>query len=75
MSDTILEEDHPRTMPPKFGKTWPSGLRGEDFFVTVDGWMTDDGHKVIRKLTWPFRPGELKRFMISMVLQLLQFEP
>jgi hypothetical protein len=27
--DTILEGDHQRTIPPKFGLKWPSGFRGE----------------------------------------------
>ena len=31
LSDTILERDHPRTIPPKFGLKWPSGFRGEYF--------------------------------------------
>jgi hypothetical protein len=26
----ILEGDHPRTIPPKFGSNWPSGFRGVD---------------------------------------------
>jgi hypothetical protein len=28
--DTILEGDHPRTIPPKFGCNWPSGFWGEN---------------------------------------------
>ena len=31
LSDTILEGDHQRTIPPKFGLKWPSGFRGEYF--------------------------------------------
>jgi hypothetical protein len=31
LPDTILEGDHPRTIPPKFGLKWPSGFRGEYF--------------------------------------------
>ena len=29
-SDTILKEDHLKTIPPKFGSNWPSGFRGVD---------------------------------------------
>jgi hypothetical protein len=29
LPDTILEGDHQRTIPPKFGLKWPSGFRGE----------------------------------------------
>jgi hypothetical protein len=32
MSDTILEEDHPRIISAKFGWDWLSSFRGEDFF-------------------------------------------
>jgi hypothetical protein len=31
--DTILEGGHPRIIPQKFGCNWPSGFRGEDFYV------------------------------------------
>jgi hypothetical protein len=31
LSDTILEGDHPRTIPLNFGLKWPSGFRGEHF--------------------------------------------
>ena len=31
LPDTILEGDHPRTIPTKFGLKWPSGFRGEYF--------------------------------------------
>jgi hypothetical protein len=31
LPDTILEGDHPRTIPPKFGLIWPSGFKGEYF--------------------------------------------
>ena len=31
LSDTMLEGDHPRTIPPKFGLKWPSGFGGEYF--------------------------------------------
>jgi len=41
LSDTFLEGDHPRTIPPKFGLNWSSGFRGEDFLVNVDGRTTD----------------------------------
>ena len=41
LSDTILEGDHPRTIPPKFDLNWSSGFRGEDFLVIVDGWTTN----------------------------------
>jgi len=41
MPDTILEGDHPRTIPSKFGLKWPSGFRGEYFLVIVDGRTTD----------------------------------
>jgi hypothetical protein len=30
LPDSIFEGDHPRTIPPKFGRQWPSGFR-EDF--------------------------------------------
>jgi hypothetical protein len=33
MSDTILKEDHPRTIPAKFALIWFSGFRGEDLNV------------------------------------------
>ena len=39
--DTILEADRPWTIPPKFGLKWPSGFRGEDGLVIVDGRTTD----------------------------------
>ena len=32
-SDTILKEDHPRTIPTKSGPNSPSSFRGEDFFM------------------------------------------
>jgi hypothetical protein len=35
-SDTILEVDHPRTIPPKFNLKLPSGFRREYFSVIVD---------------------------------------
>jgi hypothetical protein len=28
-------------IPPKFGLNWPSGFRGEDFLLIVDGRTTD----------------------------------
>jgi hypothetical protein len=31
LPDTILEGDHPWTIPPKFGLKMPSGFRGEYF--------------------------------------------
>jgi hypothetical protein len=31
LSDTFLEGDYPRTIPPKFGLKWPSGFRGKYF--------------------------------------------
>jgi hypothetical protein len=33
LSDTILKEDHPRTIPAKFVFIWLSGFRGEDLNV------------------------------------------
>jgi hypothetical protein len=42
LPDIILEVNRPRTIPPKFGLNWPSGFRGEDFLVIVDGWMQSD---------------------------------
>ena len=44
LPDTILEGDHPRTIPPKFGLKWPSGFRGEYFLGIVDGrrWTQSD---------------------------------
>ena len=41
LPNTILEGDHPWTIPPKFGLKWPSGFRGEYFLVIVDGRTTD----------------------------------
>ena len=41
LSDTILEGDHPRTIPPKFGLNCSGGFKGEDFLVIVEGWTTD----------------------------------
>jgi hypothetical protein len=41
LPDTILEGDHPRTIPPKFGLKWTSGFRGEYVLVIVDGRTTD----------------------------------
>jgi hypothetical protein len=32
MPDTILEGDHPRIIPAKFGWDWLNSFRGEDFF-------------------------------------------
>ena len=52
LPDTILEGDHPRTIPPEYGLNWPSGCRWEDFLVIVDGRTTDA--KCWQKLTWPF---------------------
>ena len=33
MSDTFLQEDHPRIISAKFGWDWLSSFRGEDFFL------------------------------------------
>ena len=33
MSDTFLEEDHPRIISAKFGWDWLCSFRGEDFFL------------------------------------------
>jgi hypothetical protein len=33
LSDTILKEDQPRTIPAKFVLIWLSGFRGEDLNV------------------------------------------
>ena len=33
LSDTILKEDHPWTIPAKFALIWFSGFRGEDLNV------------------------------------------
>jgi hypothetical protein len=45
LPDTNLEGDHRRTIPPKFGLNWPSGFRGEDFLVIVDGRTQNDDEK------------------------------
>jgi hypothetical protein len=39
----------------KFGLNWPSGFRGEDFFLKFT-----DGRQVM-ELTWSFGSGELKK--------------
>ena len=31
--DTILEEDHPMTIPSKFGSNWATGSRQDGFYV------------------------------------------
>jgi len=41
MPDKILEGDHPRTIPPKFGLNWPSGFRLEDQNVNCGRQTTD----------------------------------
>jgi hypothetical protein len=33
LPDTILEEDHPMTIPSNFGSNWATGSREEDFYV------------------------------------------
>jgi hypothetical protein len=33
LTDTILKETHPRTIPARFGLIWFSGFRGEDLNV------------------------------------------
>jgi hypothetical protein len=33
MPDTILEEDHPMTIPSKFGSNWATGSRQDGFYV------------------------------------------
>jgi methionine salvage enolase-phosphatase E1 len=35
LSDTILKETHPRTIPARFGLIWFRGFRGEDLNVKV----------------------------------------
>jgi hypothetical protein len=30
-SDTILKDDHLKTIPPQFGPNWPSSFRGDNF--------------------------------------------
>ena len=41
LSDTILEGDHPWTIPPKFDLNWPNGFRGEYFLVIVEARTTN----------------------------------
>jgi hypothetical protein len=36
LSDTILKETHPGTIPAKFGLIWFSGFRGEDLNVNLN---------------------------------------
>jgi hypothetical protein len=36
LPDTILEGDHPPTIPTTFGLKWPIGFRGEYVLVIVD---------------------------------------
>ena len=33
LADTILEEDHPMTIPSKFGSNWATGSRQDGFYV------------------------------------------
>ena len=33
LPDTILEEDHPMTIPSKFGSNWATGSRQDGFYV------------------------------------------
>ena len=33
LPDTILEEDHPMTIPSKFGFNWATGSRQDGFYV------------------------------------------
>jgi hypothetical protein len=56
---TILERDHPRTIPPKFGVKWPSGFRAEYFLVIVYGRTTDV--KWSQRHTWSFGSDELEK--------------
>ena len=49
-TNTILNGDHPRTIPSKFGPNWPSSFRREDFFIVfpigsyVKTMSADGGH-------------------------------
>jgi hypothetical protein len=56
LSDTILKETHPRTIPAGFGLIWFRGFRGEDLNVkvsTYDG-RTVDGRQVMAKAQMAF---------------------
>ena len=59
LSDTILKETHPRTIPARFGLIRFRGFKGEDLNVKVYDvrrtdwrWQTTDA-KRWQKLTWP----------------------
>ena len=64
MSETILKETHPGTIPARFGLIWFCGFRGEYLNVGVYDVqrMRSDG-----KSSHGLRPGELKmgRYVIS----------
>ena len=47
LSDKILEGDHPRTFPAKFGTNLSSGFKGED--KNVKRKHTDDGRSIVVK--------------------------
>ena len=50
LPDTILEGDHPRTIPPKSGFKWPSGFKWKYFFSNCV--RTDDRRKVMTQARW-----------------------
>jgi hypothetical protein len=58
--DTILEEEHSKSITSEFGPIWPSGS-WEDQMRKVNGWQTTDT-KWWKKLIWALSPGELKFF-------------
>ena len=55
-SDITFKGNPLRMIQAKFGLNWPSGLRGEDFWKSL---QTDDGHQVMAIA----HTGELKRGM------------
>jgi hypothetical protein len=60
-ADTILEEEHSKSITSEFGPIWPSGS-GEDQMQKVNGWQTTDT-KWWEMLIWALGPGELKTFL------------
>ena len=47
LSDTILKEIHPTTLPARFGLIWFRGFRGEDLNVKVYDVRRDDAGRQV----------------------------
>ena len=60
-----LESTSPNLLCAKFGWNWPTGSGEEE--VNVKSWQ-QRGQIVIRKITWAFGSGELKKYIKLTVL-------